>query len=78
MGKALPLPTQIVIGAGEFLTGYWWLILAAGRRRGVSCSAGARPTRSIRCRFDAWVLRLPLVRRAGAEVRDDALRAHLR
>lgn len=24
-GKALPLPTQIVIGAGNFVRGYWWV-----------------------------------------------------
>jgi general secretion pathway protein F len=30
MGKALPLPTQIVIGAGNLLSGYWWLLLALG------------------------------------------------
>lgn len=59
MGKALPLPTQIVIGAGEFLTGYWWLILGVlaiavwGGRRAL-----ARP--ETRYRFDAWLLSLPL------------------
>ncbi|MEP7084787.1 MAG: type II secretion system F family protein [Betaproteobacteria bacterium] len=26
-GKALPVPTQIVIGAGRFATQYWWMIL---------------------------------------------------
>ena len=26
-GKALPLPTQVVIGAGRFATQYWWMIL---------------------------------------------------
>ncbi len=30
MGKALPLPTQIVIGAGNLLSGYWWLLLGLG------------------------------------------------
>ena len=27
---ALPLPTRIVIGASKFLTGYWYIVLAAG------------------------------------------------
>ena len=30
MGKALQLPTQIVIGAGNLLSGYWWLLLGLG------------------------------------------------
>lgn len=28
MGKALPLPTQIVVGLGNALTNYWWVILS--------------------------------------------------
>jgi general secretion pathway protein F len=28
MGKALPLPTQIVVNIGNALTNYWWLILS--------------------------------------------------
>jgi type IV pilus assembly protein PilC len=28
VGLALPLPTRIVIGASNFLQGYWWLVLA--------------------------------------------------
>ena len=28
-GKALPLPTQLVIGAGRFSQQYWWVLLAA-------------------------------------------------
>lgn len=30
MGKALPLPTRIVIGAGDLLAGYWWLLAGLG------------------------------------------------
>jgi general secretion pathway protein F len=29
-GKALPLSTQIVIGAGEFIRDYWWAIVLGG------------------------------------------------
>jgi general secretion pathway protein F len=29
-GKALPLPTQIVIAAGEFLRTWWWALLGGG------------------------------------------------
>ncbi|MCG7896790.1 MAG: type II secretion system F family protein [Candidatus Thiodiazotropha taylori] len=28
MGRELPVATQIILAAGEFLTGYWWLLLA--------------------------------------------------
>lgn len=28
MGQALPLPTQIVVGLGDFLREYWWALLA--------------------------------------------------
>ena len=30
MGKALPLPTQIVVNIGDALTNYWWAILSGG------------------------------------------------
>jgi type IV pilus assembly protein PilC len=30
VGLALPVPTRIVIGASDFLRGYWWAVLAAG------------------------------------------------
>jgi general secretion pathway protein F len=58
-GKALPVPTQIVVSTGNFLRGYWWAILgiAAGAiylfRRWLENSAA-------RLRWDAWLLRLPL------------------
>jgi general secretion pathway protein F len=58
-GKTLPVATQIVVGAGNFLRGYWWaiLVVAAGaaylfRRRLQDPAA--------RLRWDAWLLRLPL------------------
>jgi len=60
MGAALPLPTQIVMAAGEFLTGYWWVLLlgvAGGAiyvRRQLSHPATRR-------RWDRRFLRWPLV-----------------
>lgn len=59
MGKALPLPTRVVIGAGEFLTGYWWL-LAALVAFGVWLGRRLLADPRYRHRFDAWLLRLPL------------------
>jgi len=29
-GKALPLPTQIVIASGDFVRGYWWALILCG------------------------------------------------
>jgi type IV pilus assembly protein PilC len=29
VAKALPLPTRVVIGASDFLRGYWWAVIAA-------------------------------------------------
>ncbi len=29
MGQALPLPTQIVVGVGDMVRNYWWMIMAA-------------------------------------------------
>lgn len=59
-GRALPLPTQIVIGAGEFLQQDWWLILL------VAASAYFLWNRQManpesRYRWDERFLRLPLV-----------------
>jgi type II secretory pathway component PulF len=32
-GKALPLPTQVVIASGDFFRDYWWAMAAAALRR---------------------------------------------
>ena len=59
-GKALPIPTQIVIVLGTFLRDWWWAVIpaialavVAFRRR------GRRP--SVRRARDARLLRMPLV-----------------
>ena len=60
MGAALPLPTQIVVGAGDFLLHWWWLLLlliAAGAwlfRRAMRQPA-------FRERFDRRLLSWPLI-----------------
>jgi general secretion pathway protein F len=59
-GKALPLPTQIVIGLGDFLKEYWWALLLGGygvfflMRRQMANPAS-------RYRWDARFLGWPLV-----------------
>ncbi|CAG1011550.1 Type II secretion system protein F [Burkholderiales bacterium] len=59
-GKALPLPTQIVIAVGDHLRHYWWTLLIAAFVlrlwwREQMAKAGTRK------RWDARALRLPLV-----------------
>ena len=59
-GKALPLPTQIVIGAGDAVRSYWWAMLLVGI--GVY-SWFARQMRepASRYKWDKRLLALPLV-----------------
>lgn len=59
-GKALPLATQVVVVVGKFLREWWWALLGGGvavilwtRRR------LANP--AVRLRWDARVLRMPLI-----------------
>ena len=77
-GKALPLPTQVVVVVGTFMRKWWWAVARRRRaRRCCGCGAGcARP--AVRARWDARLLRLPLARRPRDQGRDRALRAHAR
>jgi general secretion pathway protein F len=59
-GRALPLPTQIVIGAGEFLQAYWWALLIGAYALYWLWQRQMRDPDS-RYRWDARFLRLPLV-----------------
>ena len=59
-GKALPIPTQVVVVIGKFMRGYWWALLGLGflfvmwyRRRGL--------LPAVRRRRDGKRLRMPLV-----------------
>jgi len=59
MGAALPLPTRIVVGAGDLFRNYWWAMLA-----GVALVAVAVEHRlkrpEVRERFDRRLLATPL------------------
>ena len=59
-GKALPIPTQVVVVIGKFMRGYWWALLGLGflfvmwyRRRGL--------LPAVRRHRDGKRLRMPLV-----------------
>jgi general secretion pathway protein F len=59
-GKALPLPTQIVIFLGTGLRQWWWAVVAVI----VACVSLVRrrlANPAVRLRFDARMLRMPLV-----------------
>lgn len=59
MGAALPLPTRIVMGVGDFFREFWWALLALIAVIAVLLEkALAKP--EVRDRFDSRVLRLPL------------------
>lgn len=59
MGAALPLPTRIVMGVGDFFRDFWWALLALIAVIAVLLEkALAKP--EVRDRFDSRVLRLPL------------------
>lgn len=59
MGAALPLPTRIVVGAGDLFRNYWWAMLA-----GIALVAVAIEQRlkrpEVRERFDRRLLATPL------------------
>ena len=56
----LPLPTKIVIGASDLLTGYWWLFLgvAGGLAFAINRYYQTKPGR---LQIDALLLRLPVL-----------------
>lgn len=66
VGQQLPLLTRLVIGLSNFLTSWWWALLAA---LVIAIFAGGRALREegLRRKFDAFLLRLPLV---GRLIRD--------
>ena len=59
-GKALPLPTQIVIAAGDIVQHYWW-VLILGAIGIYSWFAGQLRQAETRYRWDKRFLALPLV-----------------
>jgi general secretion pathway protein F len=59
MGKDLPLPTQIVVGAGDLFRNWWWAMLCAIAAIALSLERWLQDD-AVRARLDRRVLRLPL------------------
>jgi general secretion pathway protein F len=59
-GKALPVPTQVVIAAGDFVRDYWWAVVMGGVGAYLWFARQLREPAS-RLRWDGRLLSLPLV-----------------
>lgn len=66
VGQELPLLTRMVMATSAFLAGYWWVILLMLAAGGVAFWRAMRVD-AFRYRFDATLLRLPLL---GRLIRD--------
>ncbi|MEA3542461.1 MAG: type II secretion system inner membrane protein GspF [Pseudomonadota bacterium] len=66
VGQELPLLTRMVMGLSAFLAGYWWLLLLLIALAGVIFWRALK-VESVRYRFDATLLGLPLL---GRLIRD--------
>ncbi|WP_257541285.1 type II secretion system inner membrane protein GspF [Sphingobium sp. CFD-1] len=66
VGQELPLLTRMVMGVSAFLAGYWWLLLILMGLGGFAFWRALRHE-GFRYRFDATLLRLPLL---GRLIRD--------
>ena len=59
MGEALPLPTQIVVAAGDLFRNWWWAMLCAVAAIALALERWLQDQR-VRARLDRRVLSLPL------------------
>ncbi len=59
MGKALPLPTQIVVAAGNLFRNYWWAMLVAAALTALGLERWMQDEQ-VRDRLDHRVLQIPL------------------
>lgn len=62
VGQSLPLLTRIVMGLSAFLASWWWALLTLIALAGVGAWRALK-VESVRFRFDAALLRLPVIGR---------------
>jgi general secretion pathway protein F len=62
LGQSLPLPTRLLIGGSDFLTGWWWLLLILAAAAATALHRYAK-TEKGRFEFDRLALQLPLLGR---------------
>ncbi len=60
-GNELPLSTRVLIGASDFLVGYWWLLLGLVIITGLSIKLALNTSLRARHLWDGMLLRLPLL-----------------
>lgn len=60
MGQSLPVYTQALISLSNFMTDYWWLILAGGLFLGFGVRSYLKSPGG-RMRFDRSILRIPVI-----------------
>jgi general secretion pathway protein F len=60
MGRELPVATQIILSAGDFLTNYWWLLLAS-LFLAIALFKIWLEKDDHQYRWDRWLLTLPLL-----------------
>lgn len=58
-GQALPWPTQVVVGASEFLGQYWWVLLALALGGVLGLHAALRNPAN-RLRWQGFLMRVPI------------------
>jgi len=71
-GKQLPLSTRIVMGFGDALRDYWWLLLGlvAGA---IALARVALSKPDVALRWDRWILRIPVFGRLIAAIEAERL-----
>jgi general secretion pathway protein F len=60
LGSAMPTPTRLVMGASDFVTGWWWLIAICGTA-GWFAYRRWRETPAGRERYDSFLLAAPVL-----------------
>ena len=66
-GKALPLVTEIVLGAGAFMRAYWWALVLGGTAA-LYLFVKRLESPAAKLAFDRWILGMPIAGDLAAKV----------